>query len=218
MSKGIRFAAIAAIGVLGLFALPLPAGAQLFDSSNWSFEKGLDNWTAYDPVDRIMVSTDFARTGTNALKFATTGSTTRVQYDVSGEGGVDAGVTYTGRVWYYISSALSSNESIGVNMTYYDVTDSTWTPLGAPVWSVAWGPDAFGPDTTTVGAWTPLEVSGIAPAGVEAVQFGMQVFGRGSPVYFDDVQIIPEPATGLLILGGAGALAFLRRRLNRRPR
>lgn len=218
MSKKTRFAVIAVVGALALFALPSASRAQLFDSSNWSFEKGMDNWTAYDPVDRIGVSTDYSRTGTNSLKFATTGNTVRVQYDVTGEGGVDAGITYTGRVWYYISSALSSNESIGVNMTYYDVTDSTWTPLGAPVWSVAWGPDAFGPDTTTVGTWMPLEVSGIAPAGVEAVQFGMQVFGRGSSVYFDDMQIIPEPATGLLILGGAGALAFLRRRLNQRCR
>jgi hypothetical protein len=213
-----RFAAVAVIGMLALLAGIRTAEAQLFDPSNWSFESGLTNWTAYDPVDRIMPSTTFARTGTNSLLFATTNNPSRVQYDVASEGGVDVGISYTGSVWYYISSALVSNEAIGAQITFYDVVGTTWTPLGATAWDIDWGPDDFGPDTTTVGAWTPLQVVATAPAGADAIQFGMQVFGRGSNVYFDDVSVVPEPATGVLILGAAGALAFLKRRLSKRSR
>lgn len=218
MNRNSMLAIIGAVAVLGILAAPRTSEAQLFDSSNWSFENGLANWDVYDPVDRISTSTDFARTGSYSLKFATTASTARVQYDVASAGGVDVGLTYTGTVWYYISSALSSNESIGANMSFYDVVDLTWTRIGSTVWDIDWGPDDLGPDTTTIGTWTPLQVVGMAPVGADAIQFGMQVFGRGSNVYFDDVQIIPEPASGVLILGAAGVMMFIRRRLNARRR
>ena len=212
-------AAIGAIGVLGLAGMPVSADAQLFDSSNWSFENGLTNWTVYDPVDRIMVSSDFARTGTNSLLFATTnrtlgGYSDHGQYDVTSEGGVTVGISYTGTVYYYLSSVLSSNESLGADMTFYSVAGNTWTPIGPTVWAPVYGPDQYGPQESVAGTWTQLKVVATAPVGADAIQFGMEVLGRGSDVYFDDVQVVPEPASWLLILGAVGGLAFLRRRLH----
>ena len=205
------FAAIGVIGALGLAAMPGTARAQLFDPSNWSFENGLTNWTVYEPTNAISVSTNYARTGANSLLFATTSSPVRVQYDVSSEGGVDVGLPYTGSVYYYVSAGLLTNELIEVNMTFFD---AAWSPLGTTVKDIVWGPAPGYADEAIVGSWTRLEVSGTAPLGAAGIQLGMQVYGTGSSVYFDDVQVIPEPASWFLILGSVGGLAFIRRRLH----
>ena len=222
------------IRMVVIMSLCLLAGvsqSQLFDTCNWGFEKGLTNWTAWDSLTIENTSTNFAHTGNSSLMFATTPGTPRTQYDVCAEGGVDAGSIYNASVWYYLPQSLSSNEAIGLDMTFYNVDTNTWnwSIAGTTHWDVAWGPDQYGPDTSTVGAWTQLGVSGTVPANADAIQVGMQVMGCGSTVYFDDVsvdpislnmlapsQALPEPSTFILSLFGLGA--FLLRRRSRRSR
>ena len=220
-----------AIIIVGLCLTAIVSQAQLFDTCNWSFEQGLTNWTAWDSITSENTSTNFAHTGNSSLMFATTPSSSRIQYDVCAEGGVDKGETYNASVWYYLPQNLSSNEALGLNMTFYSVDTNTWnwSVDGMTHWDIAWGPDQYGPDTSTVGAWAQLGVSGTVPENANAIQVGMQVMGCGSTVYFDDVSInpislnmlapsqaLPEPSTFILSL--LGLSAFLLRRRSRRNR
>jgi len=213
MTKILALLAGAAVGAgLG------PARADLWLNNNLSFENGLTNWTVYY-APPITTSTNYAMIGTHSLEIPTAGTSFDPQ-DLVDFATIQPNQSYTGSVFYLVPTLQGNNERFAVGMGFYkwDEPSSDWVQTGS--WQ--WGDIIFGPllpdyptGMETTGAWTKISVAATAPADAQLVQFDIQARGNGSTYYFDNVQFIPEPLTGGMLLGATGVLIYLRRKLRR---
>jgi hypothetical protein len=191
---------------------------------NPSFEEPLTNgWYVYDsrPTSEIDTSTDFALSGTSSLKIDSTDNATVQAYTLSDNplGYATPGVEYILTWNYYLDVQLIDDgspapnaERFGAGLFFYQADGVTLSAINPGGLSVIWGPDENFPSDATVGAWTQGTLTLTAPADAVFMQVSLEMQGRGSTVYLDDITVVPEPGTALLLAIGGLGLAALRRR------
>ena len=114
---------------------------------------------------------------------------------------VTAGDTYTAAAWFVNSSsdALNGAETDDVRMIFFSGPNGTGSGLGTDV-SLVPVSDLTSPDT-----WTQLNISAVAPAGAESVQwmafFNNPGYGGGS-LFVDDASLIDTTPTNPVWNGG----------------
>lgn len=202
------------------FAIVLSSQAGLLE--NQSFEESLDNgWYVFDDRQgqEVTTSTDQALEGTQSLKFNTEVSDTRVNYDVVAASdnmpAVTPGDEYELQGNYYVPDSLQDEEALGVGLFWYKLdSNDDWVPSddNPGDWTAIYGPDEnhdTGQEVT--GEWTSIADSDTAPSDAEYLQVGIQVMGRGSTAYFDDMEVVPEPMSLAMLLIAGGALLGFRR-------
>jgi hypothetical protein len=149
--------------------------------ANHSFESGTDEWTlgeAGGPVPRpseacsraVSISTEQHLTGTASLRLAPSRGCA-VPGALSAPVPARAGESYRG----YVSASTTQGGEVAFRLVFRDerqqvlaVANSTSGPAGA-------------------GRWSPLSVTGKAPARTAAVSLQVRLSRDGGPVYVDDV-------------------------------
>ncbi len=145
---------------------------------------------------------------------------------------IPGGATYTVSAWYYLETSLREEERIGISVIGLKVNGAGTAFEPSSDWVSPFNP-AFDPDlnyttvfgaTTnrtgtsgfeTVGVWTEITHTYTAPADADYLQLSLRNRGTGSTVYWDNVTVVPEPAT--LVLVGLG-LATMAGTVSRRGR
>jgi hypothetical protein len=160
-------------------------------------------------------STAFSLSGTQSLALVT-------QNNVPGafqQFAANPGEAWTMTGFGMTPTALNGAPGFGIlQITFFSGPNGTGSNLGtvetAPGTAKA---SAQINNTTTPGVWTPLSVTGHAPATTQSMQaFALVVdFGSSGPegVYFDDMTLVPEPSTVAMALTGLlGLVAFAKKR------
>lgn len=204
----------------------LPAVSGFADwMQNPSFEEPLSTgWYVYDarPTTEIDTSTDFALSGLSSLRISSTNGATVEAYTLSDNplGYAIPGEEYVLTWNYYLDNDLIDDgasapnaERFGAGLFFYQADGVTPSAINPGGLSIVFGPDNSFPSDATVGAWTQMTLNTTAPADAVFVQVSIEMQGRGSTVYLDDINVIPEPGSALLLaIGGLGIAAFRRRR------
>ncbi len=195
----------------------------LLHNDNLGFEQNdLDPWILYPDGTVFSVSDDHVYEGLQSLRISTPANDNVTTYDVSDYAAATAGITYEASVWYYLPEDLlpagpggDSGEMLALGIGFYDGGNNL---LSGFSWEQAWWPIGAADDAVT-DDWTQLFVTAEAPEDTEVIQITLQTWGRGSVFYFDEVSVVPEPGSFLLILiGGIGLYAWRGKRINARRR
>ena len=199
--------------------------------ADWDFNPGFespytDGWASFDP-SITSNSSDFAFTGNLSLKFDTPdfmetmepgGGLPLATVVDSPHNAATPGGTYIAEAYYYVDQPLLNHERLGLGIFWLKLnaggTALEFSAIDPGDWTTVFGPElpTFPAGAETVGAWTRIEYTGTAPADAEFMQIALEVHGDGSAVYFDDVSVIPEPVSILLVGMGIAAVSLTRRK------
>lgn len=197
-------------------------GANMLTNSGFNVD--MSGWHTFDEHGgQVGRATDQTYEGTGSLQFATASNASRQQYDVVNDPLIEAtpGVQYDLKGNYYTDSKLLDDEAIGIGLFWWKLNaNEDWVECDTSGdFSTVYGPDTSeGYDTgqEVVETWTQITDSQTAPNDAEYLQVALQVMGRGSTVYFDDFEVVPEPATAALLALTIGAIAIFRKRYIKR--
>ena len=216
------------VGIAGVVVGMLTGGGAFAD---WDNNSGFENpytfaWVSYEP-SVTSNSSDFVFSGSLSLKF----DTPDFAQSIDPGGGLPAytvvdwphnaatpGVTYIASAYYYVDQPLVNHERLGLGIFWLKLnaggTALEFSTIDQGDWTTVFGPElpSFPTGEETVGAWTQIDFTGAAPADAEFMQIALEVRGDGSAVYFDDISVIPEPASILLVGMGIAGLAMARRK------
>ncbi|MFF3671620.1 Ig-like domain-containing protein [Microtetraspora malaysiensis] len=150
-------------------------------NANPSFESGLDPWYAGWSGDEITQSTEQAHEGTASAKLTVNDCCTAIAQDLDVQPG-----TY--RLTGWVRPNQDSEAFFGV-----DWYNASWEYIG--------GSDAY--NNISAGQWQPLEsfVATVPTGAAKAVLWAEADSATNAPnytVYFDDLRMVPESATGNL--------------------
>ena len=171
--------------------------ASLGDQSTNQAGSPWAGWQNWVPSYGAFYTTTVAHSGTQSGKtFSDMGGLYQFQPATAGQ-------QYTGSAWFMNSSLdpmSVATQTADVRLTFFDGPNGTGNNLGVTI-----SPAINGTGIRDV--WTQLTANATAPAGTQSVQFLAfyinPTFAGGS-VFVDDASLaaVPEPARGLLALGG----------------
>jgi len=223
------------VGITAFVVGSLISGTVFADwDQNPSFETlYTDAWTSYDPTVTAN-SFDFAFSGLESLKFDTPdfaedpvsgGNLPSYTLVDSPHNNAIPGIDYTASGYYYVDQALVNHERLGLGIFWLKLngggTALEPSAIDPGDWTIVFGPELKGEGVElsgfpigqeTVGAWTQIQYAGTAPADAEFMQIALEVRGDGSAVYFDEISVIPEPASILLVGMGIAMVTLARRK------
>jgi hypothetical protein len=223
------------IAAAAIICLPSSALAQVWEENFDSYAAGtvLDNvggWAGWDntPAAAGVVTDAQARSGPNSVDI---GAAADAVHPFTGN---DSG-QWTLTAWHFMPVRPLQNETFFiVNNVYNHGGPYEWTvQVGFnPVTGMV--TDAFRPDTPIAIAWNRwaeirLEIDldadtidtfydgSLLSSGQYTIRGGpaeianIDLFGNGTQSFYDDISLVPEPGTALLVIVGSG-FALIRRR------
>lgn len=214
------------IGALAVSLLAFTATSQAAILAEYDFDVVSGDANLSATTVETGVTAGDAASGTGFSIFTTGLSTLFTSGGVGLNGGTGASPSPFDLDEYFTVSLSAANggETINIDTIDFDIGRAN---NGARSWSVRSDVDSFGADlasgtiSTTLGGITQIAL-GASHDNLTSVEFRVYLFGRestsnsSSATQIDNLEfngaVIPEPASSMLLLGGAGFLLLRRRR------
>jgi len=183
---------------MAMFTLALGIGAQANLMTNGDFDTGdLTGWWTWVPDSETQSITVQSVVAYDSSPNVLLSSATDGSWQELGQS-----IVCTAETLYTLDLVYNSTGWVGagINLKFMD---SGWGYI-----DYKWI-DLLSSSSEGTGEWTPFSATFTAPAGAELVEVKLTMGGWGS-LYADNVSIVPEPAS--LVLLGLGGLTLLKKK------